>query len=34
MALRYDGWEVNMVGTKQDGDDMTDKVCSDQLHNE
>lgn len=26
MALRYDGWNVNMVGTRQDGDDMTDKV--------
>lgn len=26
MALRNDGWPVNMVGTKQDGDDLQDNV--------
>ena len=27
MALRHDGWDVNMVGTGQDGTDMKDNVC-------
>ena len=26
MALRYDGWNVNMVGSKNDGTDFTDNV--------